>query len=267
MSNLGPLTTTFTPDGRVCFETFMGINADISWLQYGHQTTCMPPNFKRELSYYFSPGLCPQGRNYGCLTDVGNGVTEATCCPSPYTCITNRPHEQIFGCQYVITTSTWISIAISSYEPLPAESLPSLTGISLGYGTPINAFAPIVRRSAGDPEWAANLIVTPTTGSLEPSGTGGDSLPSGTDSGLSTGAAVGVGIGATLGAVVIIGAAVAGLLIARRRRRKRLEPAIEPYNHGMNVPSPQHTELSSHREPSQLDGRQKPAELPVQTLR
>lgn len=84
MTNLGPLTTTFTPSGAKCQSTFAGANNDNGWIQYGNPTSttaCVPTSFEPFEGYYYSPGVCPSGYTYACSAGVGSGSTQATCCP------------------------------------------------------------------------------------------------------------------------------------------------------------------------------------------
>ncbi|KAI1111448.1 hypothetical protein F5Y14DRAFT_464484 [Nemania sp. NC0429] len=76
MTNLGPLTTTFTPIGPDCASTFLGFNQDNAWVQYGvggsASAACFPSGFTRAESYFYSPGI------YGLTTELRAGSRIAT---------------------------------------------------------------------------------------------------------------------------------------------------------------------------------------------
>lgn len=84
MTNLGPLTTTFTATGADCQSTYLAANNDNQWIQYGQPDTtqCVPPSFTPFQKYYYSPGICPSGYYYACEAGVGTSSTQATCCPT-----------------------------------------------------------------------------------------------------------------------------------------------------------------------------------------
>lgn len=84
MTNLGPLTTTFTPTGVDCQSTYLAANNDNRWIQYGQPDTtqCVPTSFTPFQEYYYSPGVCPSGYYYACEAGVGTSSTQATCCPT-----------------------------------------------------------------------------------------------------------------------------------------------------------------------------------------
>lgn len=84
MTNLGPLTTTYTATGADCQSTYLAANNDNQWIQYGQPDTtqCVPPKFTAFQQYYYSPGICPSGYYYACEAGVGTSSTQATCCPT-----------------------------------------------------------------------------------------------------------------------------------------------------------------------------------------
>ncbi len=90
MTNLGPLTTTFSPIGPDCSSTFEGSLGNNRWLQYGvpgnPSSACLPSNFNNNVGYFYSPGLCPSGYTSACTGWVSATTgftweTETTCCP------------------------------------------------------------------------------------------------------------------------------------------------------------------------------------------
>lgn len=88
MSNLGPLTTTYTPAGANCNSIFQ---ANGGALIYGtvwssQLSSCLPSSYIGNDPYYYSPGICPSGYTYACSASYGDGVSaggvQATCCPT-----------------------------------------------------------------------------------------------------------------------------------------------------------------------------------------
>lgn len=92
MTNLGPLTTTFTPNGADCNSTFIGANSNTKWLQYGagaiSSGDCLPSGFMPYNRYFYSPGVCPSGYTEACYTQSipstrnNRPETRITCCPT-----------------------------------------------------------------------------------------------------------------------------------------------------------------------------------------
>lgn len=88
MSNLGALTTTFTPP-PAC-STLAGIyqqHVDGGvWEMQGPIETdeCYPPDFNPTRDYVYSPGVCPSGYSVACRDYHGDqdATTVHTCCPT-----------------------------------------------------------------------------------------------------------------------------------------------------------------------------------------
>lgn len=248
MTNLGPLTTTYTATGADCTSTYIGANNDNQWIQYGQPNTteCVPPNFTAFDGYYYSPGICPSGYTYACEAGVGSSTTQATCCPVGYVCRAdyNRDTDP-FACASFFTSNTYLAVEFYQFtSQTDASTTGTVSTISksttwyldgtIGYN--VEAYGPIVRRSAGDPEWSGSSSSTSsgsgstsisstssgstgtasaTTGSARASAAAGGS----SGSGLSVGASVGIGVGVGLGCIVFIGCIAAAYIIGRRRRR------------------------------------------------
>jgi hypothetical protein len=84
VTNLGPLTATYSPSGANCnsiFQTNPG-NALLYGTTDASTLSCFPTNFNPYDGYYYSPGICPSGYDYACRAGVGGGGTAATCCPT-----------------------------------------------------------------------------------------------------------------------------------------------------------------------------------------
>lgn len=93
MSNVGPLTTTFTAPASCTTATGLyQIWNDASSTYHYEQgplatmSGCFPDGYDASPSQYYSPGLCPKGYTAACSsTDVVSAtVTETafTCCPT-----------------------------------------------------------------------------------------------------------------------------------------------------------------------------------------
>ncbi|KAI1459191.1 hypothetical protein F4805DRAFT_421830 [Annulohypoxylon moriforme] len=87
MSNLGPLTTTYSASGSNCDSIYLTLTNEV--LIYGTPdsalSSCYPTNFVQYDGNYYSPGICPSGYSYACTAGLGNSGTAATCCPT-YAC-------------------------------------------------------------------------------------------------------------------------------------------------------------------------------------
>ncbi|KAI6084812.1 hypothetical protein F4821DRAFT_242008 [Hypoxylon rubiginosum] len=247
MTNLGPLTTIFTPSGTDCTSTFLGFVDDNGWIQYGvgggASSACLPTSFKPFASYFYSPGICPSGYTSACQAQISPSTgtaseTEATCCPSAYSCHDNRSDDP-FGCLSCFDGTKTFAVSTFFFS---TNSAGSTTRIDAGTTTVliadncIRAYAPIVHVVAGDILITASTsiptssIPTPTqqndfsaTTPTTPIATE-SSQPS--FSGLSAGAAAGIGIGCGLGAILIIGAIVT-IFMRRRKSPAQFEPTAQ----------------------------------------
>ncbi|KAI0173328.1 hypothetical protein GGR52DRAFT_381519 [Hypoxylon sp. FL1284] len=243
MTNLGPLTTTFTPSGAQCTSTFLGFVQDNAWVQYGvgggASSACLPTSFQPLASYYYSPGICPSGYTTACQAQISpsSGTaseTVATCCPSAYSCRDSRSKDP-FACLSCFDGPKTLAVSTFFFS---TNSEGSTTRIDAGTTTVviasncIRAYGPIVRAASGD------ILATASTGvpsSTQQSGLSA-SVPTtpvtthdrqNSSSGLSTGAAAGIGIGCGLGALLAIGAIVTMLRRRRRRSTSHLESTAQ----------------------------------------
>ncbi|KAH8648580.1 hypothetical protein BX600DRAFT_475498 [Xylariales sp. PMI_506] len=240
-TNLGPLTTTFTPSLPDCTSIIWAENGDPGWLALAqdiddeYAAACMPSKFNRQPEYYYSPGICPSGYIYGCsviasASDVSVASTVATCCPSSYTCDSQRTEnlEKIYACYSMIDTQTTLTITSIYYGTSTSFAVTTLTATA---GLSVHANGLAVIRGENDIAWttassaASASTSTPTSGSMETGTTTGSGGATATGSpsadsstGLSTGAKAGIGVGAALGALAFLGL---GYLLSRWRHQKR----------------------------------------------
>ncbi|KAI2464605.1 hypothetical protein F4781DRAFT_412495 [Annulohypoxylon bovei var. microspora] len=237
MTNLGPLTTTFTPapectaviSGIVFTQT--GTDGNTTTHKYhslgpSDTSSCYPPAFQTT-SGFFSPGICPSGWSSACgsVDVIGGSITEttATCCPLGYKCI-----------QVPDVTETWSTLSCSSSAistlnvtvPDVSNQYSKVTQLS---GIIINAAAVTVRWQQSD--FVASETSTSTTTSLSSStlriSTAADSSPTNGgdngDTGLSSNARIGIGIGTGLGSfgLILVGSVIGTWFWWRRRKMKR----------------------------------------------
>ncbi|KAI0842993.1 hypothetical protein F5Y06DRAFT_291983 [Hypoxylon sp. FL0890] len=249
MTNLGPLTTVFTPSGSDCASVFIGLVQETygvnMWVQYGvggaASSACLPPNFKPFESYYYSPGICPSGYTPGCTaqafptgTETASDIT-ATCCPTAYSCRDNRGDDP-FGCWSSFSGPKTFAVSTYSFEK---DSAGLTTRVYAGTTTEtwsnnyIRAYGPIVRYAPDDFQTSSSTIPTPTqssSGSITPTTPTTPTTPITTETGsssLSTGAAAGIGIGCGVGAIALFGI-VAIIFMRRRRQRVQSEASTQP---------------------------------------
>lgn len=215
-----PLTTTFTPSPSCLSDYYWISNAFIS-LGPASTSDCLPSGWQ-VTSQYFSPGVCPSGYMIACSTTNTIGSlteTQATCCPSSYSCDVN---SNLFW------ASTEPCLRLSN--AFPTTSTLSITTIVSGVTTispsvltfgGVNAYGITIWWQSSDfptttthpPATTLTPIIT-TTITLITNETISHSL--------TPGAAAGIGVGATLIFVAII--AVVSLFTLQRRWRSKLEP-------------------------------------------
>ncbi|RWA05989.1 hypothetical protein EKO27_g9116 [Xylaria grammica] len=203
MSNLGALTTTFTPPGTACLSPHVGIVTGETILQIGTTSDCFPSSFTFDPKFYYSPGVCQAGYTDACSGAVGlPGVTGATCCPPMAIYVpqsVNPPRQRskeytssgLSGCRYLLTKtemfdrgftcipnlpesdtnpcgSTFASegmLTIQAFSTITWGSLSTIgvTIVSYNPGDQIYAKGIIVRRAASDPEWGPASSTAGTT--------------------------------------------------------------------------------------------------------
>ncbi|KAI0163989.1 hypothetical protein GGR57DRAFT_271883 [Xylariaceae sp. FL1272] len=260
MTNLGPLTTTFTPRGADCASTFLGQNADNKWLQYGASPTtlsaCYPDGFNADQFYYFSPGTCPFGYATACQalsTWVGTSAENyVTCCPSSYICNSRTTLGDPFPCKSEFRGGTSLALSVFSFDEDSPASRPDISSgtTTIVFSDPavfetIYAYGVVIQPTAAGSE--STLSETPSTGAIPTSPQSTSPAPSGTginqesSSGLSKAAAIGVGVGVGLAAIGI-GIATYFVLSHQRRRRSVQQPQAEPLQEeNIHTPKPRTT--------------------------
>ncbi|KAJ8131959.1 hypothetical protein O1611_g1664 [Lasiodiplodia mahajangana] len=243
MTNLGPLTTTFTPVGPDCTSTFLGYNQNNAWAQYGaggsSSVACLPSGFIPSYSAFYSPGICPSGYTKACYSQpfasglVSRLETRITCCPTSFQCnyrATNDP----FACASYFKKSQTFEVSVFTFLTNSAGSTTALVGgttTDVWSDNYILAYGPIVHIAPGDIISTATTTASSSSFSSSSYSTTPTTAPSDStrnqSSGLSQGAVVGIAVGAVLAGVFIIG--TMALFLRRRRRlgKARLAAAVQ----------------------------------------
>jgi hypothetical protein len=98
MTNIGPLTTVYTPPASCTrstgwyksFETTVNEAGETDAVYFDYRgpisiDECLPPGFNAETRDYYSPGVCPSAYTSACSRpgDFANpSLTKVICCPS-----------------------------------------------------------------------------------------------------------------------------------------------------------------------------------------
>ncbi|KAI1359931.1 hypothetical protein F5Y08DRAFT_349175 [Xylaria arbuscula] len=154
MTNLGPLTTTYTPiSSERCSSIYLATDSEGFWLERGDTSeSCFPTNFTPIEGYYYSPGICQPGYTYACTSGLGSGRTAATCCPSSYVCRASRESDDNAACQSVLKSdSSYIGVVISYPDGVPTTI--GTTTTLIGADETVYAIGVPVRRAATDVQW------------------------------------------------------------------------------------------------------------------
>ncbi|KAL1854923.1 hypothetical protein Daus18300_011243 [Diaporthe australafricana] len=230
MTNLGPLTTTYTATGADCQSTYLAANNDNQWIH-----------------------------GYTCRT----GIDRAT---DPFACASTYASDTYVSVEYYKFTS-----ASDSPESVNTTSK-TTTFMIEALGAYVEAYGPVVRRSAGDPEWSSTTASTTTDSTTSSSDQSGTASNSGTSTaasatsssgagssggGLSVGASAGIGVGVGLGCIIFIACIAAAYIIGKRKRAAAKEPdgpETPPYREGVPAPGQTAELTSSDFKPWELPG-------------
>ncbi|OTB16156.1 hypothetical protein K445DRAFT_317141 [Daldinia sp. EC12] len=296
MTDLGPLTTTFTPasgcnsilSGIVYTQTLPDSNTSThKYHSLGPSATseCYPPGF--EPAGFYSPGICPSGWWSACGTrDAIATVTEtrATCCPLGYVCI-----------QQPDPTETWSTLscsssAISSVSVTVPDLSNQLSKVTVLSGIIIHAAAINVRWQRAD--FIASRTDAPTSSSTFslPSNNndigGVDAEASGSpETGLSLGAKIGIGVGVGLGGLLLLSIGIGVCLWKINHPEEKEQPSgtiiryppntgapktraelWEQYQQEMQTARNAH-EMITENNRHEVTGTPRPAELPHENWR
>ncbi|KAI0837466.1 hypothetical protein F5Y06DRAFT_304293 [Hypoxylon sp. FL0890] len=253
MSNLGPLTTTFTPASE-CSSAVLGIafmqtldDGNIATHTYqslglGATSECYPPGYGGPSDYY-SPGVCPAGWGLACGTVYSiASLTETTakCCPLGYTCQS--------GATETWSTLSCLSTALSDISVTVPDLSDQFFKVTVLSNIPINAAAVTVRWQRSDLPASETIALATASASsaldtlsgsastssildasplpsISLSKAGDDSPPSNAATALSENDKIGIGVG--VGALAVI-CSVIVLLWLRRRKKTTKGNQIDP---------------------------------------
>ncbi|KAI1210775.1 uncharacterized protein F4807DRAFT_422591 [Annulohypoxylon truncatum] len=243
-TNLGPLTTTFTPAPE-CTEVISGIIYTQTGTD-GNTTThkyhslgpadtseCYPSPFQITSAYY-SPGRCPSGWSSVCgSVYIASGTiteTTATCCPPGYACMQAADVTDSWStlsCTRAIESMVNVTVPDDSHQYYRVTQLSHVL---------VNAAAITARwqqtdfvASETDTSTTPTTSITSTTSeatsfsSAFPTPSSSDTPSTSEDTGLSSNAQIGIGVGAGLGSLllILIGAVLGiGIWWSRKRTKK-----------------------------------------------
>ncbi|KAL1634240.1 hypothetical protein SLS58_010784 [Diplodia intermedia] len=276
-SNIGPLTTTFTPASSECYSS-LGFHTELGGLPGvvlglpGQQQydSCLPSSYDWAQSRFYSPGICPSGHTVDCSAPITSNdvvTTIGTCCPTSWTCRGGRNEAPTikYACKSALTAGD--TMTVSSYES-SSGGTDVTTGratLTATEGAVAFAYGVIVRRQATDPTWATAAIVAastaPSTSAEATDAASGGSVERGGEAaGLSTGAKAGIGVGVGVGALGIIAAVCFGALLLRTKRRSRRPARAELEQTDPPKELPDNSVMEMHG--NGKDPTRSPAELP-----
>ncbi|KAI0900674.1 hypothetical protein F4806DRAFT_504350 [Annulohypoxylon nitens] len=291
-TNLGPLTTTFTPSPE-CTEVISGIiytqtgtDGNTTTHKYhslgpSNTSECYPSDFQVTSAYY-SPGRCPSGWVSACgsvYIDSGT-ITEttATCCPAGYTC---KQASDVTDSWSTLLCSSAAESMVNVTVPDDSHQYSKVTQLShimidaaaitvLWQQTDLISYETI-SSTAAQPASSSSTLPTPSSSVT--------STPD-TDTGLSSNERIGIGVGAGLGSLllVLIGAVLGVGIWWRRRQTKQKpddksthvtspEPTKQPaemwalYQPEMETSSNRH-EMATEENRHEISGAPRLAELP-----
>ncbi|KAK8133522.1 hypothetical protein PG984_005534 [Apiospora sp. TS-2023a] len=185
-TNIGSLTTTFTPTVTSCSTWYIARRSTDKWLQYGTV-----------------------------------GTDTAACFPSGgFTCQYPRGTDDPNACYTRFSSDSSMSVSVWMTAP-GGQTSSSIGSTNFLKKQDEEAYAHgiVVQRAGGDPTWpgaaegSASATPVPTT-SQTPAADG-----TGSSNGLSAGGKIGVGVGVPLALLLIGGSAAAAFLLRKRRTR------------------------------------------------
>ncbi|KAI0480829.1 hypothetical protein GGR56DRAFT_688160 [Xylariaceae sp. FL0804] len=221
-----PLTTVFLPPAE-CTGFYWGDpyynNINSGWVVVGQGATCLPPSFATDSTSFFSPGLeCPRGYYTACHDTQGvASITTVRCCP--------YVGGVSLSCADLATPSDHFPNLFCTWSPLGAGTNIFITESNDGTtstvaheesGNPagVNAFGVRMVYQSTDLVTAVSSSSSLSSSSTLPPSTSNSSTEESLHhaNGLSTGEQAAIGV---VVPVIVLGAALAGFLLWRRRKR------------------------------------------------
>lgn len=244
MTNLGSLTTTFTPPASCTtntpqiYQVWEGSKSQyIHGPLYTTDSNCFPDGYDTNPTNYYNPGFCPKGYTAAPCSHSGLPVTETeaageirmtvVCCPSgaylTFTCADKTAQALACTTTFPRGAEVQMGVTIVSDGTMGAHTTVSerrggigAYGIQVVLGAmPDGRTQPSEQDTSGATATATSLP-TPTA-TTDPSAT----TTSSSRGGVSTGAAIGIGIGSAAAALIAAGS-VGLFFFTRWRRKKRL---------------------------------------------
>ncbi|KAH8647798.1 hypothetical protein BX600DRAFT_518213 [Xylariales sp. PMI_506] len=237
MSNLGVLTTTFSPPSS-CLSSFSDLYYTLSGaaLAVGPISTdgCFPDDFVPGSAHYYSPGVCPLGYTSACayLNSIGSATeTIVTCCPTSLYCNTAPGHswETQMICESAITSLagpfTVVNNGVTS----------STVSMTFSNGGAVNAYGYVIRYQSttatpGATGATTNPTTTPQQTASIPTSTSASTsatIVSSSSGGLGSGAIAGIAVGSAAAALLMAGVVAWAYFLGRRSAMQRIQKESE----------------------------------------
>ncbi|KAK3345326.1 hypothetical protein B0H65DRAFT_202929 [Neurospora tetraspora] len=247
MTNLGSLTTTFTPPASCTtntpqiYQVWKGSTSQyIHGPLYTPDSNCFPDGYNVIPTNYYNPGFCPKGYTAAPCSHSGLPVTETEaagvtqtavlCCPSgavlTFTCADNTAQALACTTTFPKGAEVEMGVTVISDGTIGAHTTVFERRGGIGaYGIQVVLGAMQDGRiqtseqdNSGTTATATSLPTTPQpTTTADPSAT----TTSSSSGGVSTGAAIGIGVGSAAFALLAAGS-VGLFFFTRWRRKKRL---------------------------------------------
>lgn len=145
------LTTAFKPASTCLSDIYSTSDGPFNYLSLGppqqpHAANQCFPSSWEATSQHFSPGICPSGYSVACQ-NINGAETQATCCPSFFSCQTSTdwPQYSTLACTVMVSDLP---------EPAPASITSGTSVYPIGFNAKggINAFGVSIRWRKGDLE-------------------------------------------------------------------------------------------------------------------
>ncbi|OTB07422.1 hypothetical protein M426DRAFT_251140 [Hypoxylon sp. CI-4A] len=296
MTNLGPLTTTYTPSGTGCQSVHIGSTLDYTWLQLGTTSDCFRSSYQPFKDDYFSPGVCIQSYSLACTVSVGSSVTAATCCPSGYNCRTSVTSDDANLCLSAMTSDSYYVADVLTYVSRVPTKIGTTTalhekgevvyakGVAVWKGEDDNVEWPIMvadttsttanMSTTTDTSSTATRTSTPATSASMPIETSAvpvsasDESNSQSTTSISHNAKIGIGLGISFGVLLFLGSVLGAYRLGVRKGSRiqqgsTLDSGVKGMGQGMMMPvhelneQRRTLEMSAQKEPTELDGTMK----------
>ncbi|KAJ0114299.1 hypothetical protein J7T55_010688 [Diaporthe amygdali] len=239
MTNLGPLTTTFTATGADCQSTYLAANNDNQWI---HGFTC-----RTGIDRATDPFACAS--TYASDTYVSVNYYKFTSASDSPESVNTTSETTTF---FVEASGAYVE----AYGPVVRRSegdpeWSTTTSTSTG--------------STSSTEQSGTVSGTSTSSIASATSSSGSNSNTSSGSGLSVGASAGIGVGVAVGCIIFISCIVAAYIIGKRRRAAAQGPdgpQSPPYRGGVPVPGQTAELTSTEFKPWELpNGYQQVAEM------